>query len=172
MITQNVYVRTQKKTQKLNEYKNGKLIAKAITHSLYIKFFERSKYNMKKQIISFCNKVKEKGMKAYKFCKKYALELVISMSAILPCSTVLDVYASTVNTVDEVNLISKVLDIIFTIFRYIGILLLAWSIGMLVLAFKNEDADSKSRAIMMMVVSVVLIGVKTLFTGLGLITTT
>jgi hypothetical protein len=58
--------------------------------------------------------------------------------------------------------VSKLVDIIVSIFRYIGILLLAWSIGMLVLAFKNEDADSKSRALMLLVVSCVLIGIKSL----------
>lgn len=61
------------------------------------------------------------------------------------------------------SIIRSVVSVIFDIFRYIGILLLAWAIGMLVLAFKNEDADSKSRSMMMMVVSVALIGIKTLF---------
>ena len=41
----------------------------------------------------------------------------------------------------------------------IGIILLAWSVVMLILAFKNEDADSKSRAIMLLVVSIALIGI-------------
>ena len=52
--------------------------------------------------------------------------------------------------------LAKILDIFF----YIGLLLLAWSVGMLVLAFKNEDADSKSRAMMMMVVAAALVGFK------------
>ena len=41
--------------------------------------------------------------------------------------------------------------------RYIGLILLVWGIMQLVLAFKNEDADSKSRAIMITIVSIVLI---------------
>ena len=44
-------------------------------------------------------------------------------------------------------------------------LLLAWSVGMLFLAFKNDDADSKSRAMMMMIVSIVLIAFKTILGG-------
>ena len=67
--------------------------------------------------------------------------------------------------VDPKGLIGRVLGVICDLFLCIGILLLAWSAGMLFLAFKNEDADSKSRAMMMMVVSVVLIGFKAILNG-------
>ena len=63
------------------------------------------------------------------------------------------------------DLISKVLGVICDIFLGIGVLLLAWSVGMLFLAFKNDDADSKSRAMMMMIVSIVLIAFKTILKG-------
>lgn len=63
------------------------------------------------------------------------------------------------------DLISKVLGVICDIFLGIGVLLLAWSVGMLFLAFKNDDADSKSRAMMMMIVSIVLIAFKTILDG-------
>lgn len=69
---------------------------------------------------------------------------------------------------DPGKIVGKLIDSIWTIFRYIGILLLAWSVGMLVLAFKNEDADSKSRAMMMLVVSCLLIGLKTIWSTLGI----
>lgn len=52
---------------------------------------------------------------------------------------------------------------IFKIFFYIGALLLAWSIGQLIMAFKNEDADSKSRAGMVLVVSCLLLGIGTIY---------
>lgn len=58
-------------------------------------------------------------------------------------------------------IMGTILGYVCSIFRYIGVLLLAWSVGMLVLAFKNEDADSKSRAMMMLVVSIILICLKT-----------
>lgn len=58
------------------------------------------------------------------------------------------------------DITGRILGVMTSIFRYIGIILLAWSIGMLILALKNEDADSKSRAIMLMVVSVALIAFK------------
>ena len=57
------------------------------------------------------------------------------------------------------DVVNAILDVILKMAFYIGIILLAWSVVMLVLALKNEDADSKSRAIMLIVVSVALIGV-------------
>lgn len=61
---------------------------------------------------------------------------------------------------DTDAIIKSLVDVMLKIFFYIGIVLLVWSIGMLILAFKNEDADSKSRAIMLLVVSVSLIGLR------------
>lgn len=55
--------------------------------------------------------------------------------------------------------VNAILDVILKMAFYIGIILLAWSVVMLVLALKNEDADSKSRAIMLIAVSIALIGV-------------
>ncbi len=67
-------------------------------------------------------------------------------------------FAASPDKVNIQEIISTMLGIICDIFFAIGILLLAWSIGMLVLAFKNEDADAKSRAMMMLVVSAALVG--------------
>ena len=55
------------------------------------------------------------------------------------------------------GLMSSILNIIFQIFRYVGILLLVWSIAQIVMAFKNDDADSKQKGMMIAVISVVLI---------------
>ena len=72
------------------------------------------------------------------------------------------------NPVDKTadGIMGTIVGYVCSIFRYIGILLLAWSIGMLVLAFKNEDADSKSRAMMMLVVSIILICLKTVVSAI------
>lgn len=66
------------------------------------------------------------------------------------------------------NLVQKFIDIIFYIFRTVGILLLAWAIAQLVIAFKNEDADSKQRATVLLVISILLIVLKSIFDGLNL----
>lgn len=78
-------------------------------------------------------------------------------------------FASSTTPVNAKDVVADLVNIVFDIFFYIGVLLLAWSIGMLVLAFKNEDADSKSRAMMLLVVSCVLMGIKTLFNTLGIL---
>lgn len=104
--------------------------------------------------------------------KADAKSAMATFAVALPGASALDVFAQGV-TATEDKLFSNVLGVIYKIFKYIGILLLAWSIGMLVLAFKNEDADSKSRAMMMAVVSIVLIGVPTIIDNvLGIKTTT
>jgi len=84
--------------------------------------------------------------------------VITAMTAFAPMALA----AGANNNVDMSGLIGQLLGIICDIFLAIGILLAAWSIGMLVLAFKNEDADSKSRAMMMLVVSVALVGAETL----------
>ena len=63
------------------------------------------------------------------------------------------------------TLVQNLLGYIFGIFFFIGVLLLAWGIGQLVLAFKNEDGDSKSRAIMLIIASVVLMAVGGIVNG-------
>lgn len=67
------------------------------------------------------------------------------------------------------NLVAKLAGTILDIFRWIGVLLLIWSVGQVVMAFKNEDADSKSRAMMMAIVSIMLITLKTILKAIGII---
>lgn len=55
-----------------------------------------------------------------------------------------------------------------TIFFYIGIILLPFSVGSLVLSIKNEDAESKSRAIMLIAVSIVLLTMNFIWKLLGI----
>ena len=72
------------------------------------------------------------------------------------------------DTTDETadQIVVRIIGVVCTIFRYIGIILLVWSIGMLILSFKNEDADSKSRAVLLMVVSVALIAIKSVLAAI------
>lgn len=59
--------------------------------------------------------------------------------------------------------IQKIVNVVFKIFSYIGIILALWGAGSLILAFKNEDADSKTRAIMTLVVGISLVSLRALF---------
>lgn len=84
------------------------------------------------------------------------------------CATILSVPALT-NAEDKKGtasgLVNSLLSYIFTIFFWIGVLLFTWGVGQMVLAFKNEDADSKSRAMMLIVVSIILTAIGTIVNG-------
>ena len=109
----------------------------------------------------FFSKAKNKMTGVASRCKKEAVALTAFAATAMPMSVNAGITGGSA-------LMNKLLDVITTIFLYIGILLLAWSIGMLVLAFKNEDADSKSRAMMLLVVSVVLIGLDGILNLVGI----
>lgn len=89
---------------------------------------------------------------------------MMMMACILNVSFADSDYASTIR-----DLIEKMVSIIGTIFQAVGAVLTVYSVGQLILAFKNEDADSKSRASTMMVVGVVLIAIPGVIEALGLV---
>ena len=91
---------------------------------------------------------------------------MMMMACILNVSFADSDYASTIR-----DLIEKMVSIIGTIFQAVGAVLTVYSVGQLILAFKNEDADSKSRASTMMVVGVVLIALPGVIETLGLVDT-
>lgn len=67
------------------------------------------------------------------------------------------------------GVLNSMIDIVGLVFQAVGVILSVYSVGQLVLAFKNEDADSKSRASTMLVVGVCLIAIPALIEGLGLV---
>lgn len=71
------------------------------------------------------------------------------------------------DTVKEV--LNKMIEIVCLVFQAVGVVLSIYSVGQLVLAFKNEDADSKSRASTMLVVGVILIAIPSIINGLNLV---
>ena len=73
-------------------------------------------------------------------------------------------YAQTIS-----GILGGFIDFIGTIFIALGIILGAYSVGQLVLAFKNEDSDSKSRAGTMLVVAIVLVAIKPIINSLNLL---
>lgn len=70
------------------------------------------------------------------------------------------------SAVKELN---KFVDKIFVLLRYVGALLLAWGLGQVLLAFKDENADAKVRAMMFIFTSILLIGLETMMTKAGFI---
>lgn len=58
--------------------------------------------------------------------------------------------------------IGSVLGIVFTLVQYAGIVMLVFGIVILTLALRNEDADSKNRAILYIISAVAMIALKSL----------
>ena len=93
--------------------------------------------------------------------KKAEQALAPALAAGAAVGVIPTVYADTGNAADEA--ITAIIDIVFQIFKYIGIVLALWGAGSLILAFKNEDADSKTRAIMSLIVGISLVALDALF---------
>ena len=55
------------------------------------------------------------------------------------------------------DIMEQMIGYVGMIFVAVGVILAVYSVGQLIMAFKNEDADSKSRASTMLVVAIVLI---------------
>lgn len=91
-----------------------------------------------------------------------------SMSALAAAATATAFGVATQAHATASKVVSNLLGYVFGIFFWIGVVLIAWGIGQLVLAFKNEDGDSKSRAIMLIIASIVLMSISAIFNGLGL----
>lgn len=83
-----------------------------------------------------------------------------AIMCLLLVSTMTPIYAAAEDVVMTAT--EKVITVIERIFQVMGGILLVYSIGQLILAFKNEDGDSKSRASAMLVVSAFLIGLPVL----------
>lgn len=69
---------------------------------------------------------------------------------------------------DLSKIMKKIEGIVYALFQSIGFILILWGVGQLVLAFKNEDSDSKSRAIMSIVAGVALFAFKSVAGALNL----
>jgi len=100
-------------------------------------------------------KITNKVMKAYN----------IMMMSIMTVTMVGMCFANNQGSNDPAaTVINNMIDIICKVFKYVGVVLGVYS----VMAFKNEDADSKSRATTMLVVAGILVGIETLVTNTGL----
>lgn len=67
------------------------------------------------------------------------------------------------------DILGNMISVIELAFQAVGVVLLVYSIAQLVLAFKNEDADSKTRASTLLVVAVILVALPTIINNLHLL---
>lgn len=107
---------------------------------------------------------KRKGFSAkWMLFSSYFTVFMMTMFSMVP------VFASSGDPTATVGeILEKMISIIGMIFVAVGIILAIYSVGQLILAFKNEDADSKSRASTLLVVAIILIAFPALINFLGL----
>ena len=69
---------------------------------------------------------------------------------------------------DASSILSSIIGIVLGIARYVGIALLVYAIYQMIMAMKDDNADSKSRAMQLIVVSIVLIILKTIIAQISI----
>lgn len=144
-------IKEEKERTKMNLIKKGKTkVAKTVVDGMTVSQEALSEVSSEKFV-----KVRGKVLKVFNF----ALIAAVCAMGMGMCYAEGDAAAT---------VITQMIDIICKVFRYVGVVLAVYSIGQLVMAFKNEDADSKSRATTMLVVAGVLIGIDALVAGLNL----
>lgn len=111
------------------------------------------------------NKVKNLALTNKATTKKILIAVVV-LTLVL-CMTAVTFAAD----IQPEKVIGDLLNVIFQIVQYAGVILLVWGVVIMVLAIRNEDADSKTRAIMFILSAIVLMCLKplfrTLFNNLG-----
>lgn len=95
----------------------------------------------------------------------FAIAFTVLAGALLICPT----FAAVQGTDNVKDILNSMIDVVGLVFSAVGVILAVYSVGQLVLAFKNEDADSKSRASTMLVVAIVLVAFPSIVKGLNLV---
>lgn len=95
--------------------------------------------------------------------------VMLAIAAITVFLIVNPAFAAT-NYVTRIRqIMNNMVTIVGVIFQAVGAILSIYAVGQLILAFKNEDANSKSSASTLLVVGIVLIAVPGIITTLGLV---
>lgn len=100
------------------------------------------------------NEILNTDMEARKQKVMFAVAVVATFAAaflLVQTAFAADAYVSTLQ-----DLLTEMSDIIGVIFRAVGIILGIYAVGQLILAFKDENPDGKTRGATLLVVAVVL----------------
>lgn len=108
--------------------------------------------------------------------KKIKNKAVTAMAALTAAlMTIVPAYATNNVTIGDLTnlsvdqLLGKIAGIILVIAQGIGVVLLISGVFQLVMAYKDDNADAKTRGIQLAIVGVVLITFKALLTGVGIL---
>ena len=105
-------------------------------------------------------------IKAKAVASKIAVMAAMTALMVMPvCATGL----TPVDNIDPLQTIGKIAKTMMDILRYIGLVFIVWGGFQFGMAMKDEDAASKSKAIMVLVAGVLMVGLPALLKGFGLI---
>ena len=102
-----------------------------------------------------------------KACKAIAPALAVVASAL---ATVSPAFAASLPGADvnPEELVIKILGVVATLGRLVGCVLLAVGVYQFILAFKDDNADAKTRGVTLVIVGALLIGMKWLLALVGI----
>lgn len=89
----------------------------------------------------------------------------IATGAMTAMPFMVNAFAAQATGASAKNIVQTFMGYVIDMFICVGALLGVWAVAQLALAFKNEDADSKSKAMMMLIVAAILIGIAPLATA-------
>ena len=97
-------------------------------------------------------------------CRKAHTVANILACAAIPVCTAMMVFA---DDPDPSTALKNLQQIVFFIFKAIGFIVSAWGLGQLIIAFKDEDANGKQKATMLMIAGILLFSVEKIFSTIG-----
>lgn len=115
----------------------------------------------KKLVAPFMNMNKRE--RYFTFTMFFIIAVLVAFAVINPAFAAAN-YVTRIRTI-----MNNMVTIVGVIFQAVGAILSIYAVGQLILAFKNEDANSKSSASTLLVVGIVLIAVPGIITTLGLV---
>lgn len=92
-----------------------------------------------------------------------------SMPLLTAIAGVIATVEPTFATNETEALVTSVIDIVLDMARYIGMVLVVTGVFQLVMAYKDDNADAKTRGIQLAICGIVLIGLKSILDGVGII---
>ncbi|MCI9545800.1 MAG: DUF2460 domain-containing protein [Lachnospiraceae bacterium] len=93
-----------------------------------------------------------------------------SMPALLAIAGVLATIEPTFATATDPDaLVKSIITIVLKMARYIGMVLVVTGVFQLVMAYKDDNADSKTRGIQLAICGVILIGLEAVLTAAGIL---
>lgn len=104
------------------------------------------------------------------------ISAAISTTAFAASMMAMPAYASgfnesvtvTTNNVDASNMMGKIIGILLTITRFVGVALVVYGVYEIVMSFMQNQPEAKTKGIVMALAGVVMIALKSILQGIGI----